>query len=205
MANAGGKPTREQADVLIAQSRLFRSCVADVSPSATVTALSGSATRVGDATDRGQVKMAGALTLSPASGKLDLGKGTLRIERLLAETRGTGELVDRVAAGPVELIARPGGKPTSATYESSPAAGRPSFRMNLKQRSGGVVEFTLKVDRAVLSHDPSRCSAVQPSTTNLLTSFAIDDGLHGTLTVAATRRWECVGREPQSPSELKLR
>jgi hypothetical protein len=87
---------------------------------------------------------------------------------------------------------------------SSSAAFNTAFSF-VKQRSEGVVEFTLKVDRAMLSHDPRLCSEALPSTTDLLTRFAIDDGLHATLTAAARRRWECVDRQPQSPSELNLR
>jgi hypothetical protein len=205
VASIGGKMTREQGDVLTAQSRLFRSCIVDVDLSTTVTALSGSATRVGDASDRGQVKIAGAFALTPSSGRLDLGKARVSIQNLLAETGGAGELVDRVAAGPVELIARAGGKPTAATYESAPGGDGGSVRMEMKQRSGGVVEFSLKVDRAVLSHDPALCTAARPSTTDLHTRFVIDDGLHSGVGVATTRRWECIGRQPQAPSELKLR
>jgi hypothetical protein len=205
VANIGGDVTRAQVDVLVAQSRLFRGCIVDVDLSATVAALSGSATRVGDASDKGQVKIVGAFSLTPASGRLDLGNARVSIQSLLGETGGAGELIDRVAAGPVQLIARSGGKPTAATYESEPGGDRPSFRMEMKQRSGSVVEFTLRVDRAVLSHDPLLCTAARPSTTDLLTRLAIEDGLHSAIEVATTRRWECVGRQPQAPSELKLR
>jgi hypothetical protein len=205
VAGLGGKVTAAQVDVLLAQSRLFRSCLVDGQLAATVTALSGSATRVGDGTDSAQVKLAGRFTLSPANGTLDLAIARVTILALLAETDGVGELVDRVAAGPVQLVARKGSKPGAATYESQPTTDRPGFRMDVKQRPGGVVEFDLKVDRAVLSRDPTLCSAGKPSTTPLVTRFTIADDLHPALAVATTRAWECVGRQPRTPSELKLR
>lgn len=149
--------------------------------------------------------MTGTFVLTPAAGGLDLGNARVSIHSLLDETAGAGELVDRVAAGSVQLIARAGGKPTAATYESVPAGARPSFRMEMKQRSGGLIQFTLKVDRAVLSREPLLCTAARPSTTELVTRFAIEDDVHPALAIATTRRWECEGGPPQAPSELKLR
>jgi hypothetical protein len=121
------------------------------------------------------------------------------LQSLLAEAGGAGELVDRLALGPVQLVARTGGKPTSAIFESHPGSARPSFRMEIKQRSPGILEFTLQVDRAVLSHDPGLCSAAKPSTIMLTTSFVIDDGQRPPVMAATAVPWECVGKNPSSP------
>jgi hypothetical protein len=170
-----------------------------------VTQLSGSATRVGDGTDNAQVKIAGRFALSPPDAAPNLGLARVTLRSLLAETGGAGELVDRVAAGPVLLTARSGGKPGSAVFESHPASARPFFRMEIKLRSAGLLEFSLRVDRAVLSHDPVRCSAARPSTTELVTHVVIEDGQRAPVTVAVARPWECVGRDPRTPTELRLR
>jgi hypothetical protein len=169
-----------------------------------VTQLSGSATRVGDGTDNAQVKIAGRFAF-PAAAAPNLGLSRVTLRNLLAETGGAGELVDRVAAGPVVRTARSGGKPGSAIFESQPSSARPSFRLEAKLRSAGLLEFSLSVDRATLSRDPSRCSTGRPSTTELVTQLVIEDGQRPPVTVAVARPWECVGRDPRSPSELRRR
>ena len=151
------------------------------------------------------VMLDGRFTLTPAGDNLDLGGAGVTILSLLGEGGGAGELVDRVAAGPVHLVARPGGRSTSATFESQPTSDRPRFRIQIEQRSAGLVDFTLKVDRATLSHDPLLCSSAQPSTTNVETGFVIDDGLHAPVTVATALAWKCVGRAARPGSELQLR
>jgi hypothetical protein len=169
-----------------------------------VSTLSGSATRVGDGSDGGQVKVTGRLALSTAS-SLNLGAAQVTLQSLLAEAHGAGELVDRVAAGGVRLTAHPGGKPTSAIFESQPSSARPSFRMEIKQSAPQLLDFTLQVSRAVLSRDPELCSPGKTSSTTLTTSFVIDDGQGKPVTAATAVPWECLGKVPQSPSELRRR
>jgi hypothetical protein len=170
-----------------------------------VSALTGSATRVGDATDNAQVKISGRIALAPPAGRPNLAQSRVTIQSLLAEKDGAGELVDRVAAGVVPLVARAGGKPTSAIFESRPGSARPSFRMEIKQPSPGVLDFTLQVDRAVLSHDPQLCSDGKTSTTTLATSFLIDGGPPAPVMAAISVPWQCVGKNPRAPTELRRR
>ena len=203
-ARRGRELTAQQADGLVGQAGPVQSCDIDGRLTAAVTALAGTATRVGDGTDSAQVQIAGRFALTPSSGTLDLSRATLAIQSLLAEATGAGELVDHVARAPVQLVPRSGARATSAVFESQPASLRPAFRMEVKSRSTGVYDFSLKVDRAVLSRDPASCSADRPSTTELETRFAIQSGAQP-LAVATVQGWQCVGRDPQSPSELRLK
>jgi hypothetical protein len=77
--------------------------------------------------------------------------------------------------------------------------------MVLKRRSDGLVEFSLRIARPVLSHSPVLCSANQPSTTPLTTRFALDDGRNPPVEVATVRAWECAGRAPQIGRTLGTR
>ena len=110
-----------------------------------------------------------------------------------------------VAAGGLRLTAHSGGKPTSAIFESEPSSARPSSRMEIKQSSPQRLDFTLQVSRAVLSRDSTLCSPGKASSTTLTTSFVIDDGQGKLVMAAAAMPWECLGKVPQQPSELRRR
>ena len=170
-----------------------------------VSALTGSATRVGDGTDNAQVRIAGRIAVAPPAGTPNLAQSRVTLHGLLAESGGAGELVDRVAAGAVQLLARTGGKPTSAIFESRPGSARPSFRMEIKQSAPGVLDFTLQVDRAVLSRDPQLCADGKTSTTTLATSFVIDGGPPAPVMATTSVPWQCVGKNPLAPTELRRR
>ena len=117
------------------------------------------------------------------------------------------ELVVVTHAGPALILQAFRVQPSSTApfFESQPDATRPSFRMEVKQRSAGQLEFTLQVNDAVLSHDPRLCSKAKPSITTLATSFVIDDGRQPPVIAAISVPWECVGKNPQAPSELRRR
>jgi hypothetical protein len=194
-----------QADGLLGHARLLQSCPfeADVTP--TVTALAGNASGVGDGTGNGRVWITGRFTLPAPMSGLDLARARVKVTSLLAESGAAGELVDRVVAGPVELVPRAGGRATSAVFESQPASARPSMRMDVRRRSDATAEFSLVMDRAVLSRDPLGCSAGPSSATSLTMRFAIDDGQRPPVEVEAVRPWTCAGRAPTPGSELSLR
>jgi hypothetical protein len=173
-------------------------------PLTAVTSFTGNATRVGDSTAAPEVKIAGRFALAPTNG-LDLTTARVTIQSLLTEAGGAGELVDRVAKGPVQLVARPGTRSTSGTFESSPVSGQPSFGMTLKRRPDGVSEFSLRVSRPVLSHRPLLCSADRPSLTPLVTRFVIDDGQHPPVEIATEQAWECAGGSPEVWRALRVR
>jgi hypothetical protein len=164
----------------------------------------GDASRVGDGVAAPEVSISGRFPFTPSSG-LDLGRARVTISNLLTEAGGGGELVDRVADGRVELRARPGGRPTSATFESDAVSGEPLFRMVARRRTDGQVEFSLRVSRPVLSQRPALCSTGRPATTPLTTRFSIDDGLHPPVVVATEQRWECAGRAPEVWRSLRIR
>jgi hypothetical protein len=164
----------------------------------------GEASRIGDGVAAPEVKVSARFGLAPSNG-LDLGRARVTISNLLTEAGGAGELVDRVAEGPVELRARPGGRPTSAAFQSEAGSGQPLFTMVAKRRTDGQVEFSLRVFRPVLSQRPVFCSAGGPSTTPLSTRFTIDDGLNPSVEIATEQRWECTGRAPEVGRALRIR
>lgn len=57
--------------------------------------------------------------------------------------------------------------------------------------------------RATLSHDPERCTAGKTSTTVLTTTFAIDGGPPAPVTATASLPWQCAGKDPRAPTELR--
>jgi hypothetical protein len=77
--------------------------------------------------------------------------------------------------------------------------------MTLKRRLDGVVEFSLRVSRPVLSRRPLLCSDDRPSLTPLVTRFVIDDGQHPPVEIATEQAWECAGRSPDVGRVLRVR
>jgi hypothetical protein len=147
----------------------------------------------------------GRATFTPSRASLDLTNATVTVASALREIGGTGELVDRVAAGNVLLVARPGSRADSAVFELRPASDRPSISLQLTERSSGIAEFKLNIDRAVLSRAPRLCSTGPSSATVIETHFEIDDGQHAPVEVAITRPWQRAGRPPRPGSQLKAR
>jgi hypothetical protein len=101
---------------------------------------------------------------------------------------------------PLLLTARAGGKPTDAIYET-PSGVRPIVRATVKSRDPetGLIEFSIKVDRASMPVRPALCAGDSPATTALRTSFGLHDGSGASLGVDLTLPWRCLGTELKTP------
>jgi hypothetical protein len=160
-----------------------------------VQSITGSANRVGEPTDSGQVAISGNFL---ASENINLASATVTIDQVLNEASDIGELV-RGAGGapllPLTLQARRGGNATGAIFET-PTGVRPSFRIELRRRnpSRAQYEFTLRVDRTTIPEVPRGC----PAGATLGTSFTLMDGVKS-VTVPTTRIWRCSRGQLRTP------
>jgi hypothetical protein len=125
----------------------------------------------------------------------------VKLEALLAEGDPPGDLVSGL---PLQLIARRGGSTTAAVYENARGASL-KVRLELKSRDPGqqLWEATLKVGKATIAF-PELCTAGSPSTTTLFTAFTVNDDSNPPVTVAVETAWECVGKDPAQPRELRV-
>jgi len=137
----------------------------------------------------------------PAAGTLDLRVATVTVTALLREIAG-GELVRGGEAPflPVTLRARRGSKDTAAIFET-PAGVRPSVEIEVKQRDPkkGEVEFSLKVDRAIIPLAPKGCDPRGRNAVRLRTSIAIEDSSRKVLEVNPELSWRCGRNELRTP------
>ena len=105
------------------------------------TTLQGQASRVGSAGDPGSVRLSGRFT--PQS-SIDLSRVSLRLEEVLDEVGGVGELV-RDGAGrplfPMTLRPRAGSTPVAAIYETASGV-RPSVRAEVKTRDAARASWS---------------------------------------------------------------
>lgn len=94
----------------------------------------------------------------------------------------------------------------------TPWSFRPQFRFKAEIRPNkGLLEFRLKVDRALARDRPKLCSDEKRPTTNLTLSFTFDDGINFPVTVEGVHPWECTktgryhmrsrSREPRRASD----
>jgi CARDB protein/beta-propeller repeat-containing protein len=162
--------------------------------------LEGSATAVGTGTDSASIRLQGQFT---AAGTLSLDQATLTLESLLDEVGGAGELVKGgggAALLPLLLAARAGGKPTDAIYQT-PSGVRPVVRAEMKVRDPktGLVEFSVKVDRATVPVGPALCSGASPAATKLRTSLSLRDNSGASGGLDLTLAWRCLGTELKTP------
>ena len=158
----------------------------------------GKAEGVGDGDEKGKVRFSGKV---PAAGTLDLRVATVTVTALLREIAG-GELVRGGEAPflPVTLRARRGSKDTAAIFET-PAGVRPSVEIEVKQRDPkkGEVEFSLKVDRAIIPLAPKGCDPRGRNAVRLRTSIAIEDSSRKVLEVNPELSWRCGRNELRTP------
>jgi hypothetical protein len=115
----------------------------------------------------------------------DLRQSTVTIEHVLTEAG-----LDLVAGDklPLTLFPSRGGKATEVIFRS-PDRVRPQWRVELKNRGGGL--FTLRsVVEFAASIPPALCRGT-PRTTNLTTSFTIA-GPGATVPVTTTQAWTCI-------------
>ena len=160
----------------------------------------GSATAVGTDTDSASVKISGRFTV-PGVPALD--QATVTLTSLLDEVGGAGELT-RAAGGipllPVALPARRGSKPTDAIYVT-PSGARPGVRVELTTRdpATGLVEFSIRVDRATIPAGPVLCAGNSPPTSQLRTAFSVQTGVSAPLALDLTLPWRCLGTQLRTP------
>ena len=158
----------------------------------TNTALQGKASRVGNAGNSGSVTLSGRFTAQSA---IDLSRASLRIDELLDEFHGVGELV-RNGAGrplfPMSLRPRAGSTTTAAIYQTASGV-LPTVRAEVKTRdaSKGVMEFSIRVDRAALPTEPSGCAGTGPGFAQLATTFRLGTDAQTLATVHVVQDWQC--------------
>jgi len=131
--------------------------------------------------NRGGLRITERFTLDGAS---DLSTSVVTIDRLLNEVGGAGELVDGL---PITLSASPSSNTNSAIYET-PAGVFPRLRMTIAKRGGN--QFNFRLDGVDATID----SPLQCPTTNLTTTFTIDDGINPPQAVTTERPWRCFKR-----------
>ena len=169
-------------------------------PSPPATTVIGKADGVGRGTNKAQVRLTGKTTGTPA---LSLGSATLRLEALLNEVGGVGELIKKNGSGtpllPLSLQALAGSDTKGASFET-PAGVQPRVRAQIDQRRGkNLLRFSLKVDQASIPVPPARCAGTSSPTTKLTTRFTLTDGVHPTVVVSAEQPWECGKTELKTP------
>lgn len=153
--------------------------------------VSGSASRVGEFARAGsagsaQVKLSAKLQLA---GIVDLASATITVEALLREEDAPGE-GDLVPGLPVVLRPRSGSRSTAAIFET-PSGVTPAYKIEvqIKPSSSSV---TIAVDRATLPRFPTTCSGGARPTTELSTTFTIDDTIHPPVSVTMREPWRCL-------------
>ena len=72
----------------------------------------------------------------------------------------------------------------------SPETNRPSFRIAIRRRVEDAFDVDIKVARSTISTQPKACGDGAAST-DLATSFVLDDGTHPPLTIATVESWRC--------------
>ncbi len=94
---------------------------------------------------------------------------------------------------------RAGSKPTDVIYKTASGA-RPVVRIEVKSPDPktGLVEFSIKVDRATIPVGSALCVG-SPATTNLRTAFGLQVGAGAPLVLDVTPRWRCLGTQSKTP------
>ena len=173
-------------------------------PSLQIGQFHGTAEHVGSGTNNGQLQLRGEVLGFGGAfnlGASRLGATTLRLTDLLRESLGAGELV-RGSFGPLlplRLTARPGSNATAVLFATPPSVGAPTVRMEFNQRDPrtGTLDFTLKVERAVIA--PRLCGNAARGSMKLRTRFSLTDGVHGLVEVSTEQPWQCKGDQLKTP------
>jgi hypothetical protein len=149
---------------------------------AAVTSVTGKAHGVGLANTTAGISIVGIFT---SDGAIDLSApaATVTIESLFNEVGGAGEVADDL---PLTLFADSRNNANVARF-NTPVGTLPIAKVMIGAKGGG--RFTLRVDVAKATIEPpSLCP-----TTDLHTSFTINDGVHPPVVVTTTQPWLCFG------------
>lgn len=135
------------------------------------------------------VKLTGGFVFD---GPIDFASSSVTIRALLDETAGAGELFKGFQGQSVlpTVLFRKSGNDDNVVF-TSPDSARPSFRLALHRKENGVYQANLKISRATVPSDPTKCTG-SPSTTLLDAVFVLDDGHNAPVTVAGIIEWVCV-------------
>ena len=166
----------------------------------------GMATEVGQKSTSSQVSISGEFIFE---GEIDLAASNIRIDDLLNEIQGTGELlkenavVEESVLIPIILLPTDTNKvnitakSASVIYET-PEYLTPSFQMSIEKKDSinGLFLFNLDVSDASIPLSPVLCKG-DKLTTELLTSFTVYDNFNTPLRVTAMESWLCDDLEPQ--------
>lgn len=169
----------------------------------------GIATEVGQKSGSSQLSISGEFSFE---GEIDLTDSNIRIDDLLNEIQGAEELVKENAEVeesvllPITLLpmdtntVSTTAKSATVIYET-PDDVTPSFRMSIEKNdtTNDLFLFTLDVNDASIPISPVLCNG-DPPTTELLTSFTVDDNFNTPLRVTAMESWRCDTLEPQKLS-----
>ena len=163
--------------------------------------LQGQVLNMGSGKPNGVLRLSG--TLSGVAG-VNLGAAKLRIISLLAERRGSLELVSANGAPlvPLELTPRPGSNARTAIFESQSSPGGPRVRVVMTRRSpqGDTYSYSLTAERVRIAPDPA-CTA-PGATTERRSRLSLDDGTNGALSLSVRHRWQCRGKRLMNPAPV---
>jgi len=187
--------------------------LSSIVPAARVTSITGSVTRVGlvPAPGKDAGAQVGLMLKFDFDGPVDLSHpaASVTMHSFVDEPGGAGELVagsDQVSLAPIRLPARPGGNPAGAFFET-PRGAIPKVGLEVQFKQPGLFDFRLKVDRATIPAFPRMCTLGSALTTNLATTFTLDDGANPAFTVTTVEPWRCtdlIGRDPRKPRSLRV-
>jgi hypothetical protein len=151
-------------------------------------ALQGKAEQVGDASGRGKVTISAK---APFTGAIELRTATLRLQEMLVEQAGAGELV-RGSGGasflPLVLSPAPGAKANQSIYASN--GSQPSVRIEVKNRhtEKGPLELSLKIEQATIL-PASGCDGNE--SVRLRTRLTLDDQVNPVFNLDVEQPWRC--------------
>lgn len=155
-----------------------------ITPAATITIFTGTATGVGLGPNRGGIRIVGRFTFA---GDIDLADPdtTVKIDNLFNEVGGSGEVVKNL---PVTLSSPGNNNAHSAIFKTSLGI-RPIAVMKIARHGADAFNFRLEVSQATIGV-PSQC----PPATDLTIDLTIEDGVNNPPLVVTTEKpWRCFG------------
>jgi hypothetical protein len=163
--------------------------------------LQGQVLNMGSGKPNGVLRLKG--TLSGIAG-VNLGAAKLRVISLLAERRGSLELVSANGAPlvPIELTPRPGSNARTAIFESQSSPGDPRVRVVMTRRSprGDTYSYSITAERVLIAPDHA-CTA-PGATTERRSRLSLDDGTNGALSLSVRHQWQCRGKRLMNPAPV---
>jgi len=159
--------------------------------------LQGKAEKVGGAAGSGKVTIS---TKASFSGPIDLRNATLRLQQVLVEQAGAGELV-RGSGGaqflPIQLRPQPGAKAGQAVF-ATVAGALPGVTIQVKSTNsdGGQLQLSLKIEGATVVQAAGCATA---ASVGLRTRLTLDDQVDPAFDLNVEQPWQCKKGELKTP------